>query len=118
VIALDLSLAWNRNNTPIISRIQSQMHVMIAHAQSRQFFDEHARDIHRWVAGKGVLAVVVFDSWIRLRADDHWGLDGMTAWLPTTSDEEQAERDYRLFYGGFVRGVPNLTDLDTPTAAS
>jgi hypothetical protein len=112
VIALDLSLAWNRSNAPIISRIQSQMHVMILGAQGRQFFDRHHEDIYRWIAGKGVLAVAAFNSRIRLRPDGDWGLDGMTTWLSTTGGDEQAERDYRKLYDGFWKGIPNVKDLE------
>lgn len=79
----------------------------------RQFFDEHHRDIYRWVAGKGVLAVVVFDFRIRLRADDTWGLEGMTCWLSTAQDDEQANRNFKVFNTGFLKGIPNLTDLTT-----
>jgi hypothetical protein len=111
VIALDLSLAWNRSNAPIISRIQSQVYLMILEAQGRQFFDEHAHDIHRWVAGEGVVAVVVFNFRLRLRPGDHWGLDGMTTWMSTVQ-EEQGEANYQSFYRGFLKGIPNLTDLD------
>ena len=112
VIALDLSLAWNRSNAPIISRIQSQMYLMILEAQGRQFFDKHHEDIYRWIAGKGVLAVVAFNFRIRLRQEDHWGLDGMTTWLSTTGGDEQAQPDYRKFYDGFWKGIPNVKDLE------
>jgi hypothetical protein len=113
VIALDLSLAWNQTNAPIISRVQSQMHVMIAQAQGQQFFDRYAPGIRSWVAGKAVLAVLVFNFRLRLRPTDQWGLDGMTTWLSTTEAYEGAERDYRTFYRAFLKGIPNLTDLDT-----
>jgi hypothetical protein len=110
VIALELSLAWNLSNAPIISQIQSQMCPLILDAQSRQFFDEHREDIDRLVAGKRVLAVVAFNSRILLQPDNHWGLAGMTTWYSTTHDQK-ADHEYKTFYDGFMSGVPNVKDL-------
>jgi len=112
VIALDLSLARNQQNLPIISKIQSQWYVPLAQLADQQFFDEYHQDIYRWVAEKGVLAVVVFDFRVRLHIDQHWGLEGMTCWLCTARDDEQANQNYKAFYAGFLRGIPNLADLD------
>lgn len=111
VIALELSVAWNRKNLPIVSRLQSQSHVLIAKAQGDQFFDEHAMDIFRLVNGKGVLAVVAFAFRIRLRPDNQWGLDGMTTWL-STAEDDQGKQKYETIYRGFLAGIPNLTELD------
>lgn len=111
VIALDLSLAWNPKNLPIVSHLESQLYVPVARLKTRQFFDKHYQNIYRWVANSGVLAVVVFEWVVRLRADKKWGLDGMMNWLETTRDDQQAVRDYAIFHQGFLRGVPNLNDL-------
>jgi hypothetical protein len=110
VIALDLTLAFNPANAPIISRLQSQMHIVPGQAKSHGFFQRYEQDIRHWVAGKGVLAVVVFDSWVRLGTNDEWGLEGMMTWMETV-DGDQARRDYAAFYEGFAKGMPNLTDL-------
>jgi len=112
IIALELSLAWNPRNLPIVSRLQSQMYVTISVLQATQLFDRFHEEIYRWVRDQGVVAVLVFDFRIRLRADNQWGLDGMSTWLETTQDDEEAQRDYNLFYRRFLAGVPNLTHLD------
>jgi hypothetical protein len=36
----------------------------------------------------------------------------MMTWLDTTRGHERAARDYGLFYRGFLKGVPNLTELE------
>ena len=84
VVALDLSLARNRQNLPIVSQIQSHLYVPVAHLAEQQFFDEHHQDIYRWVANAGVRAVLVFDFKVRLRPNQKWGLDGMMTWLNGT----------------------------------
>jgi hypothetical protein len=111
VIALDLSMAWNQENRPIISKLHSQMYPMIAQLRSHQFLDQHHQDIFSWVGGNGVLAVVIFDFSLRLRPNNQWGLDGMTTWLSSTGEDQGMVADYQLFYRNFVRGIPNLKDL-------
>jgi hypothetical protein len=87
------------------------MYVTISVLQTWQLFDKYHEEICRWVRDQGVLAVLVFDFRVRLRPDNQWGLDGMSAWLETTQDDEEAQRDYNLFYKRFLVGVPNLTNL-------
>jgi hypothetical protein len=88
------------------------MYVPICVLQGRQLFDKYHEDIYRWVRDQGVLAVLVFDFRIRLRPNNQWGLDGMSTWLDTTQDDEQAKRQYKLFYDRFLMGVPNLKHVD------
>jgi hypothetical protein len=110
IIALDMSFAWNRSNMPVISRVQMQLLPLILQLQSHQFFDKHAKDIYRWVEGKGVLAVVVFNFRIRLSMDNEWGLEGMMTWLDTSQGNDEAKQKYMIFYEQFLRGVPNVKD--------
>ncbi len=117
IIAIELSLAGNPKNIPIISRLQSQMYVTISVLKATQLFDRHHKDIYRWVQGRGVLAVLTFEFSIRLCEDNQWGLEGMSAWLETTEDDEHAKADYRLFYDRFLAGVPNLEHVGTDSDA-
>ncbi len=111
VIALELSLAWNPNNRPIISRLQSQMCVAIARLKATQLLGRYHKNIYERVNGYGVCAVVLYDSTIRLCQDNEWELDGMWTWLETTRGDEQAKSDYWLFYKSFLAGIPNLEHL-------
>lgn len=107
IVALDLTLSRNRANQPIISQIQSQMHLLIADAKNRQFREENGESIRRIVAGTGVRAVLVMESTLRLRPDRQWWHDGMLSWIPATEDESQ-DPLFEAFYEGFLKGVPNL----------
>jgi hypothetical protein len=111
VVALELSLALNPNNLPVVSQTQSAWFETIEQLAAHQFFAERQNRIHDWVDGKGVRAVVVFDFKIRVRPGPEWGLDGMINWLSTARADGQAVREFDTFYGGFLRGVPNLKDL-------
>jgi hypothetical protein len=113
IVAVDLSISRNRDNQPIISPLQSQLFEAYANEQNRRLFEEREQEIYRWVEGKGVRAVLVFDFRIRLRPDRQWGLDGTMCWLPTVHDNEQANREYTSFREGFCRGVPGLVESMT-----
>ncbi len=117
IIAIELSLAWNPRNMPIISRLQSQLYVTTSVLKATQLFDRHHTDIYRWVRGHGVLAVLVFEFSIRLREDNEWGLEGMSTWLETTEGDEHAKADYRLFCDRFLAGVPNLEHIGADSDA-
>ena len=110
IIAVDISLARDQNNAPIISPFESQMYRLIAPFAANQLFDKHHVDVFRWVRGTGVIAVVLFDFTVRVRPNDEWGLDGMVTWLCTTFDDE-ANRKYESFWDGFSRGIPNVRPL-------
>jgi hypothetical protein len=45
IIALELSLAWNPRNVPIISRFHSHMYLTISVMQGQQLFDRYHEDI-------------------------------------------------------------------------
>lgn len=110
IIALELSLSRNQSNQPIISQIQSQMHLMIADAKNRQFREKYGAAIRRWVAGAGVRAVLVIETSFRVRPDRQWWHDGVLSWVPTALDDEEADPLFNAFYQGFLKGVPNLED--------
>ena len=113
IVAIELSLSRNQGNRPIISQIQSQMHLMIADAKNRQFCDKYGDAIRRWVTGTGVRAVLGIETTLRLRPDRQWWHDGMLSWVPTNRDDEQADPLFKAFYDGFLKGVPNLADSGT-----
>jgi len=110
IVAVELSLSRNPSNRPIISQIQSQMHLMIADAKNRQFRDKHRDAIRRWVAGTGVRAVLVIETTLRLRPDRQWWHEGFLSWVPTAAHDEQPDPLFKGFYDGFLKGVPNLED--------
>ena len=110
IVALDLSLAKNQENRPIVSSIESQLHEMIADTRNRQFFAAHEKDIKRWVEGAEVRAVVVFDSRIRLRPSREWCVDATMCWLETTGEDQEADREFQAFYSKFLGGFPKLID--------
>ena len=111
VITLDLSPAWNRKNSPVTSQLHSQMLVDIMRQRAWKLFNDHRQDIYEWVADQGVLAVVAFDFAVRVGPEQKWAHEGLMTWLETTHQDPDAVRQFTAFNEGFLRGVPNMTDL-------
>ncbi len=109
VIALELSLAWNRGNTPIVSQLESQFYPLIAESKGNALFDRRHQDIYRWVANSGTVAVVLFDFRCRV-LDGKWDHAGMMNWLETHHDEARAKQEFMAFSRRFVKGFPKLVD--------
>lgn len=108
VVAVDMSLAWNEQNRPIMGSIHNAIFNMKLDAQTRQFFDRHKLWIEDRCTGKGVLAVVVFNFMIRL-IEDKWCPHRHATWcdLPQTQDES---RVYESFKTRFCSVTPNRKD--------
>lgn len=111
IIAIDLTLARNTKNRAITSPIESELYLHIAHAKNRHLAEKYGDGIKRRVAGKGVLAVLVFEFTLRLMAERTWSHDGMMFWFETTDGDKQAARKLNTFQKAILAGVPNLEDL-------
>jgi hypothetical protein len=51
IIAVELSIAMNRDNTPLISPLVNSMFDMFIQARGNYIFDNHHQSIYKWVAG-------------------------------------------------------------------
>jgi hypothetical protein len=111
VVALDVSLALDRDNRPIYSPLECQMAGAINLTKANQLIDEHHSRILDWVRGKRVRGIAFFNSWMQARPNGDWALEGMTAWMPTHEDGPAAKSEFDKFYRAFTRGMPNVLDL-------
>ena len=109
IMALDLTLAQNPTNRRITSSLESQLYVHLSHRKYNHLFDKNAERIRQLVAGKGVLAVWVFESTLRLMKDRTWSHDCWSFWFGTTKNEKE-DRLLGQFQAGFLSGEPNLID--------
>jgi hypothetical protein len=105
IVAVDMSLAWNEQNRPVMGSIHNAFIDMKLEAQSRQFVERHKAWIEVRGAGKGVLAVVIFNFLTRLQ-EDKWRPHRNTFWfdLPKTEDEN---RLCEFFRARFCSVIPN-----------
>jgi hypothetical protein len=106
IIALDMTIGFNRGNHPVVSPLHNQMLDLINETQARQFIDEREDMIERVGGGKGVLAVVAFDFRTRL-LDGAWRQHRSTIWLELQNSDKE-RRIFQTFYDRFVAVVPNV----------
>jgi len=108
VVAVDMSLAWNEHNCPIIEPIHNALLDMKLEAQGRQFFHRHKAWIEERCIGKGILALLVFNFVMRLR-EGKWRPHRHAVWfdLPQTQKES---RLYESFKRKFCSVTPNRND--------
>ena len=111
IVALDTCLALNPDNERIATPIPDHEFGPLYSQALTRFLDDYHRKIYDWVDGKGVRGVVFHDHQVRLQPDTQWGLAGMTFWLSTAHNDEQANREFSSFKDSYVRGLPNLEIL-------
>ena len=112
VIAIELSLAWNRENSPITSSFQSQLYPLIAQARGHGFLERRGKDIQRWIADSNVIGVVLFEFQARV-VDGKWAHAGMMSWLDVDESNEERNQNLARFRDAFASGFPGLIDSDT-----
>jgi hypothetical protein len=113
LIALDLTIAWNPTNQRLQSPLQAQLYGYVFSAKVRTFVADYGDKIRSFVAGKGVLSILLFESILRVTPEPNWTQDLWTFWLPTTENETR-EILLRKLQRGFLSGVPNLVDMTEP----
>lgn len=105
VIALDMSIGFNRTNAPVVSPLHNQMLDMINETQANQFIDQHEKLIAKYCLGKGILGIVVFDFRNRV-IKEQWGQHRFAMWTPIDGNDDE-NRVYQEFYELFCSVMPN-----------
>jgi hypothetical protein len=109
-VAIDLTIARNRKNVPMISPLWNQHRHFIRDAKNRQFHEKYAADFTELGAESGMLAVLTFEFTLRVTPEQKWSHEGAMFWLPTTGGDEHAEQQLWQFQAGFLGGMPNVID--------
>jgi hypothetical protein len=104
IIVLDMAIAWNPKNVPMISPLWNQMFDHICDLRCQDFFDKRRDLIIEHGMGKGVVGVVAFD--FRTRYVGHWHQHRTADWfdMEGPADERQL---FQSFYDGFCAVIPN-----------
>lgn len=110
IVALDLTIARNRKNVPMISPLWNQHRHFLRDAKNRQFHERYSADFIELGVKTGMLAVLTIEFTLRVSPEQKWALEGAMFWLPTTGGEKHAEQQFCRFQSGFLGGMPNVID--------
>lgn len=105
IIALDISIGFNRNNEPVVSPLHNQMLDTLDEAQGNQFFDKHEALINKCSRGRGILGLALIAFRARIK-DGQWCQNRFAMWMELASNEHE-NCIYREFYDRFSVTIPN-----------
>lgn len=82
IIALDSTVAFNRENSRITAPITGGRFRELHSEFIRRFIDDRIERITDWIAGRGVLGIIFHDHHLRLDQRDGWWLASLTFTVP------------------------------------
>ncbi len=108
IIALETSMALNRENERIIVPISNEEFGRLYKQAFDHFVDDFHDRIQNWVYGKWVRGIVLHDQQVRFESDGDWSLAGMSYWISTLGKCQDCEREFLQFKYAYIKGLPNL----------
>ncbi len=107
IIALDTTVALNRNNDRITTPIPEEEFVPLYKDAINLFLRRYDERIRKWVSGKGVIGIIVHDHQVRFETDASWSLSSMTIRFHTAEDEA-GKQLFNSFVCPYVNALPNI----------
>lgn len=102
-VILDLSVAFNPENTPLIGVRDTSLQQ--AHMQARRHFaDQYFSRIVEWTKDRGVISLILLDSLLREHPTESWTLDSFTYFIPLDQSHGGRQR-YLPFRRQFENGL-------------
>ena len=110
-IALDTSVALNRENERITTPIPDKQFGLLYRDALNEFIHQYHDRIQQWVRGKGVRGILFHDHQVRFCEDGVWSLVGMTMKLNTARHNQCRNREFHAFASRYEKGLPNLQEF-------
>jgi hypothetical protein len=110
-IAIDTSVALNRENERISVPMLDEIFMRIHKKALNEFIRHYHDDIQRWVRAKGVRGIILHDQQVRYLEGDAWCTSGMTLWLETIRFNARMSKEYAIFEQKYKLGIPNVEDV-------
>lgn len=106
VIAMDMSLAFNRTNRPL-NTPASVEEMQLAHQRARKLFvDKHHGRMKEWINGREVRGLVIIDSILRLHPQEGWFWEAFDYYVPFDLHNQRRYREFDRFRQAFMGGHP------------
>lgn len=111
VVVVDVVIAMNPKNYRVIAKVPDVAFGMKWMCLLKKVIDRYYAMIQKAIKGRGVLAVILHDHWVRMDSCGHWGLETMTYRIPVTEIEPSVENCLDTFTERYQGAFPNLTRL-------
>lgn len=110
VLVMDVSLAVNRDNQPILQPVSDEDFAMAHKKATKAIFDDYFRRFKDWIGGREVRGVVLVQHWLRQTLQDGWGCDTCWSFASLSPDNQRRHRQFEAFRKGFEAGFPTDSD--------
>ena len=108
IVALDLSLALDRDNVRIDAPMSPTTFRDLYSADVDQFVQKYQPRMQEWVRGKGVRGVECHDHKVRHVQGGQWALESFTFAICTARDNQRRRREFHLFNSSYQGALPNV----------
>jgi len=104
VVAMDLSLAFNRTNMPVVTAA-NVVQIQLAHREARKcFVNEQYDQMRNWINGREVRGMIIIDHILRLHPQQGWCLDTFHYDVPFGLHNQRRLGEFEQFREAFMRG--------------
>ncbi|MCZ6835826.1 MAG: hypothetical protein O7G85_08635 [Planctomycetota bacterium] len=108
VIAIDTSVALNRDNEAIVKPMELDRFRKLHNKGLRRFIDDYYKRIQEWVRTKGVRTIVFHDHQIWAHPEQGWTLMSLYMAVDTSRGNQRRNREYEAFWRSYGRGLPSI----------
>ncbi len=111
IIALETSMALNRNNERVTTPIPDEMFGPLYNEAINRFVNDFYDKFKHWIRKKGVRCIVIHDQQVWHKPNGELSLQGMTKFVNPASKNNRRKRDFAIFTKQYKTGLPNVTHL-------
>jgi hypothetical protein len=110
VIVMDMSLAFNPDNKPLIGSFTAEVREA-KRWRALEFLDRWSEKMKAWVGTRQIRAFLIIEhipTW--LQSDGHWSLATLTDAIHFSSYNQRRHREFTVLWDAFQRGLPSRSD--------
>lgn len=111
VVFVDVVIAMNPENYRAIAKIPDVVFGLKWMCLLKKVIDRYHAMIQKAIKGRGVLAVILHDHWVRMDSCGHWGLETMTYRVPAREIDSSLSSCLDAFTKKYTGAFPDMTML-------
>jgi hypothetical protein len=107
-VALDLTVAFNRDNVPLVTNASAR-ELRAAHRRTCNDFRHQYHDkMKGWIRGREVRGVILVEHRLHFQGGQDWFLETFNGEGSFSSDNQRRQREFDAFVKYYKQGLPNL----------